>query len=111
VGLPNPELSLGGSAPQLSAVQFILSAELPIVGGLVLPADLTAVAPGTDTTPSRTMRPARRSPRRPPVLAAPHNIKQCAHCPTMVVLSPAKPTQSPTETHVAVTHNARDADG
>src|SRR5262249_40544422 len=48
LSLPTAEIPLGASGPQPSALEVIVPAELPIVGGLVLPVDLAAAAAGTD---------------------------------------------------------------
>lgn len=56
VSLPSPDIALSG--PQLGAIEFIVPAELPIVSGLVLPADLSALAPGADVTVPVSRTPA-----------------------------------------------------
>ncbi|SBS79214.1 conserved hypothetical protein [uncultured Mycobacterium sp.] len=50
LSLPSPEIALADAGPALGAIELVLPATLPIVGGLVLPADLSAIAHGTDIT-------------------------------------------------------------
>ncbi|TDO17464.1 hypothetical protein EV580_0637 [Mycobacterium sp. BK086] len=50
LSLPSSEIALSNSGPALGAIELILPTALPIVGGLVLPVDLSAVAHGTDIT-------------------------------------------------------------
>lgn len=48
--LPTQEIALSATGPALGAIELILPAALPVVGGLVLPADLSAGVHGDDIT-------------------------------------------------------------
>ncbi|WP_157516730.1 hypothetical protein [Mycobacterium sp. MS1601] len=62
--LPSTELHLTADGPHLGDVEFIVPTRLPIVGGLVLPADVATVAAGIDVVVP--------VPRTPAGAAGPH---------------------------------------
>jgi hypothetical protein len=64
LSLPTAEIALNEDGPALRALELIVPSVLPIVGGLVLPADLTTVAVGTDVTVP--------VPRTPAAAGGPH---------------------------------------
>jgi hypothetical protein len=64
LSLPSPDIALSATGPRLGAVEFIVPAALPIVSGLVLRADLSAVANSADVTVP--------VPRTPPGPDGPH---------------------------------------